>query len=122
MRAWRDDMKALSKCLGLLVASLALASCGGGGGSGSHSAFEPTTSGSFTISATTTQLPVNLAGVLPYYGSPFMSEVTITWRRPNGDLQLGQKISVAIAPTEVAAFSTLDDGGTTVNEFTNLLG
>lgn len=126
-------MKALSKCLGLLVTSLALASCGGGGGSGSHSAFEPTTSGEFTISTATTQLPLNQAGVGPFIGSPYMSEVTITWRRPNGDLQLGQKISVAIAPVEVAAFSTLDNPATDIefndngtykkgNEFLDLLG
>lgn len=116
-------MKALSKCLGLLLISATLASCGGGGGSGSHSAFEPTTSGSFTISAVRTQLPLNPNGVLPYPGSPYLSEVTITWRRPNGDLQLGQKISVAIAPVQIAAFSTLDDPTTeNQNEFQVLLG
>ncbi len=126
-------MKALSKCLGLLVTSLALASCGGGGGSGSHSAFEPTTSGSFTINNVSTQLPVNLTGVGPYMGSPYMSEVAVTWRRPNGDLQLGQKVSVAIAPVEVAAFSTLDNPATDIvfnddgsykkgNEFLDILG
>lgn len=125
-------MKAFSKCLGLLLASAALASCGGGGGSGSHSAFDPTPSGSFVISATTTQLPLNPSDVLPYSGSPFMSEVRIEWRRPNGDLQLGQKVSVTIAPVQVAAFSTLDDPSTAFsptpqdptkgNEFLTLLG
>ena len=41
-------MKFVHKTLGLLLASLALGSCGGGGGDG-HGAFEPPQSGHITL-------------------------------------------------------------------------
>ncbi len=115
-------MKVLRRFLGPLLLSLGLASCGGGGGGG-NSAFEPPSSGTLTVTATATQLPVNNLGILPFPGSPYMSEVTVTWRKANGDLMIGQKVSVAIAPVQVAAFSTLDDPTTAdKNEFQILLG
>jgi hypothetical protein len=128
-------MKAISKCLGLLLISATLASCGGGGGgSGSHNAFDPPSSGTLDLQATTQQLPLNRNGVSPFFGSPFMSEVTVTWRRANGDLITGTDVNVAINPTAVAGFSMLDDpttdwtGQTTTpptakgNEFLTILG
>lgn len=126
-------MRAFNRCLGLLAASLLLASCGGGGGSGGDGAFQPTPSGTLDIRATTTTLPLNLNGVGPFPGSPFLTEVDVTWRRANGDLVTGQEIAVSINPVTVAAFSTLDDPATTVqtnpdgsylrgNEFLDLLG
>ena len=126
-------MRAFNRCLGLLTASLMLASCGGGGGSGGDGAFQPTPSGTLTITATASQLPLNRDNVGPFFGSPFMSELDITWRRANGDLVSGQEVAVAINPVTVAAFSTLDDPNTPVqldaagnylrgNEFLDLLG
>ena len=66
------------KTLGLLVASLALSSCGGGGGDGGG-ATSPPANGTITLTATRTNLPLNPGNVLPYPGSPFMSEVQ-TWK------------------------------------------
>lgn len=126
-------MRAFNRCLGLLAASLLLASCGGGGGSGGDGAFQPTPSGTLDIRATTTQLPLNFNGVGPFIGSPYIAEVDVTWRRANGDLVSGQEVAVAINPVTVAAFSTLDDPNTQIqvdgqgnylsgNEFLDLLG
>ena len=105
-------MRAFNRCLGLLAASLMLASCGGGGGSGGDGAFQPTPSGTLTITATTTSLPMNRLGTTPFPGSPFISEVDVTWRRANGDLVSGQEVAVSINPVTIAAFSTLDDPST----------
>jgi len=106
-------MKAISKCLGLLLISATLASCGGGGGgSGSHNAFDPPSSGTLDLQATTQQLPLNRNDIGPFFGSPYMSEVTVTWHRANGDLVTGTDINVSINPTAVAGFSMLDDPNT----------
>lgn len=111
-------MRAFNRCLGLLAASLMLASCGGGGGSGGDGAFQPTPSGTLTITATTTTLPLKRDSNLPFIGSPYIAEVDITWRRANGDLVSGQEVSVSINPVTIASFSTLDDP-TTNTEFEN---
>lgn len=104
-------MKVFGKTLGLLLASLALASCGGGGGDGGS--YSPPQSGSITLSATTTNLPVNVWGYVPtQYGNPTQAEVTITWRNADGTLVSGKDIAVSIAPTNVAALSCLVDGTT----------
>lgn len=126
-------MRAFNRCLGLLAASLMLASCGGGGGSGSDGAFQPTPSGTITITATASQLPLNRDDVGPFFGSPFMSELDIVWRRANGDLVSGEEVAVSINPVTVASFSTLDDPSTQIeldqngnylrgNEFLDTLG
>lgn len=126
-------MRAIKRCLGLLAASLMLASCGGGGGSGGDGAFQPTPSGTLTITATTSELPMNRDGVGPFFGSPFMTELDIVWRRANGDLVSGQEVAVAISPVSIAGFSTLDDPETQIqldgngnylrgNEFLDILG
>ena len=102
-------MTFFGKTLGLLLASLALASCGGGGGDGG--AFSAPQSSTMTLSATTTTLPVNVWGYVPtQYGNPTQAEVTITWRNPDGTLVNGQDIHVSIAPTNVAVLSCLVDG------------
>ncbi len=102
-------MTFFGKTLGLLLASLALASCGGGGGDGG--AFTAPQSSTMTLSATTTTLPVNVWGYVPtQYGNPTQAEVTITWRNPDGTLVNGQDIHVSIAPTNVAVLSCLVDG------------
>lgn len=126
-------MRAFNRCLALLAASLMLVSCGGGGGSGGDGAFQPTPSGTLSITATASQLPLNRDDVGPFFGSPFMSELDITWRRANGDLVSGQEVAVAITPVTVASFSTLDDPATPIeldaqgnylrgNEFLDRLG
>jgi len=98
------------KILGLLVASLALASCGGGGGSDGGS-FSPPENSKIELSATRTTLPVNVWGYEPIqYGNPTQAEVTMTWRNPDGSLVNGQDIHVSIAPTNVAVLSCLVDG------------
>ena len=126
-------MKVFNKSLGLLLTSVLLASCGGGGGSGDNGAFNPPTSGTLALSATTTTLPLNRSGVGPFIGSPFMGEVGITWRRSNGDLVSGQEVAVSASPVSVISFTTLDDPATQVefdqngnylrgNEFLDKLG
>ncbi|GAA0718760.1 hypothetical protein [Dokdonella soli] len=105
-------MKFFGKTLGLLLASLVLASCGGGGGGGgSGDAFQPPQSGSITLTATTTTLPLNTAGYDPAQrGAPTQAEVTIVWRNANGTLVNGHDIAVSISPITVAAISCLAAG------------
>lgn len=73
------------------------------------------------LSAATLTLPPNVFGVSPFIGSPFMSEVVITWRRLNGDLVSTVPISpprslvtsVSINPVNPSGgFTTLDDPST----------
>lgn len=126
-------MKVFIKSIGLLLTGLLLASCGGGGSSGDNGAFHPPTSGTLTLNATATTLPVNSRNVSPFFGSPFMAEVGITWRRANGDLVSGQEVGVSASPVSVISFSTLDDPATQIefdqngnyvrgNEFLDQLG
>lgn len=102
-------MKFFGKTLGLLLASLALASCGGGGGDG-HGAFTPPQSGKITLTATTTTLPTNTGNFLPSNHGPNQAEVTITLRNADGTLLVGHDVQVSISPVQVAAISVLDDG------------
>ncbi|UXI67876.1 hypothetical protein [Tahibacter amnicola] len=102
-------MRAFKQCLALLPASIMLASCGGGGGSGSDGAFQPTPSGTLVATPSVIELPVNRDGVGPFFGSPYMGEVNVAWRRANGDLVSGTDVNVSIAPTTIASFSMLDD-------------
>ena len=111
-------MKFFGKTLGLLLASLALASCGGGGGS-SGSTFTPP-SGTITLTATTTTLPTNTSGLVPHDHGPNQAEVTITMRNPDGSLIVGHDVQVSISPVQVAALSFLVDGTNT--DFDNLWG
>ena len=93
------------------------------------------------MSATSTTLPLNpynpSAYPFPgnYLGSPYISEVTVTWRHANGQLVGGTTpVNVSINPVSVAGFSTLDDPTTdwtgakdtppttTGNEFLTILG
>lgn len=92
------------------------------------------------LSAATLTLPPNIFGVSSFFGSPYLSEVVITWRRLNGDLVSTVPIapprslvtSVSINPVNpTGGFSTLDDPATVDdpatpeienNEFLNRLG
>lgn len=112
---WRIHVKFFGKTLGLLLAGLALTSCGGGGSSGG--AFgpppppPPPQDSTLSISATSTTLPVNTQGHMPSeYGNPSQATVSITWRNPDGSLITGKDIDISIAPVTVAALSCLVDG------------
>ncbi|MBK6434906.1 MAG: hypothetical protein IPF83_02895 [Rhodanobacteraceae bacterium] len=91
------------------------------------------------FAAQTTTLPINRFSVTPFLGSPFMSEVTVTWRRLNGELVTvtsnGQDrltIAVAVNPVNsIGGFSMLDDPeteddptipGIDHNEFLTIMG
>ena len=88
-------MKFPLKTLGLLIASMTLAGCGGGGGNGGATSAPEL--GKITLTATRTSLPLNSGNVLPYPGSPFMAEVQFTYRNNAG---------VITALTSDATFTT----------------
>lgn len=75
------------------------------------------------IEAARTVLPANVFGVAPFWGSPFISETTITRRNIRGDLIVAGTVQVSLNPITNTAYSTLDDPATpTVNEFEQLIG
>ena len=56
-----------------------------------------------------------------FLGSPYISEIAVTWRHSNGQLVTGtSSVNVSIAPTTVAGFSILSTAGS--NQFTTILG
>ena len=70
------------------------------------------------LTASATTMPLNPFGGATsefpfpgnYIGSPFVAEVTVTWRHSNGQLVTGTTpVNVSIDPTAIAGFSTLDD-------------
>jgi hypothetical protein len=77
-----------------------------------------------TLQATRTTLPANTFNVLPFVGSPYMAEVTVTWRRSNGQLVNDGTVNVSVNPVgATGGFSTLDDPTTPdINEFEQRLG
>ena len=103
----------------------------------------PTNDSRLQLTASTLTLPLNPFNPTDgsqgfpgnYIGSPYISEVTLTWRHSNGQLVGGTlKANVSIAPTTVAGYSTLDDPTTawtgatdtpptvTGNEFLTIMG
>jgi len=113
--AWRDDMKLFGKTLGLLLAGLVLAGCGGGGGD-DGGAFSPPESGTITLRATSTTIPLNTTGAPWYPASPFSTEVDIEWRNADGTFVSGQDLSCSISPVEVASIHIPDDASTPEDE------
>ena len=105
------------KTLGLLLASLALSSCGGGGGDGGGGT-SPPANGTITLTATRTTLPLNTGNVLPYPGSPFMSEVQFTYRNAAGTITaLNQDATFTTSSPSTVSLSPPDDPSTpNVNE------
>ena len=81
-----------------------------------------------TVVPLKTTLPANTFGVLPFIGSPYLTEVTLTFRDANGVLASpgggeDAEFAVSVDPVTRGAFSTLDDPETDdVNEFFVLLG
>lgn len=124
-------MKVLYKLFALLLASVGLASCGGGGG-GSSSAFGPPGDDTtLSLSATTTTLPICQPGASDpsclFFGSPYISEVTVTWRHKDGSLVSGTStVNVSVTPTNIITFSTLNKGPPpappALDQFHTLLG
>ena len=88
------------------------------------------------LSATSTSLPVNQLpqdpanGSCPgnFLGSPYISEVTLTFRHSNGQLVAGTvSVNVSTAPTQVITFSILNSGSSSStnpcqDQFHTLLG
>jgi len=101
-------MKFFGKTLGLMLAGLALAGCGGGGGDGGT--FIPQ-SGTITLVAGTTTLPTNVGNYVPTDHGPNQTEVSITIRNADGTLMTGQTVTVSLSPVNVAAISVLVQDG-----------
>ncbi|MEO7916658.1 MAG: hypothetical protein ABIR16_03360, partial [Dokdonella sp.] len=79
--------------------------------------------GTLTAVAQSTVLPPNLFGATPFIGSPYVTEIDVTFRRANGQLVSGSTINVSVNPVTFGGFSTLDDPATAdINEFTTILG
>jgi hypothetical protein len=76
------------------------------------------------MQATRTSIPINTFNIPPFFGSPYMSEVTITVRDSAGNpINQPGGVQVSINPVGPAGFSTLDDPATSdVNEFLVIMG
>ena len=86
----------------------------------------PPTDPRLTLVPVVTTLPINPNNSPPFIGSPFMSEVTVTWRTLDGALvsATNPRVSVSVNPVNpTGGFSTLDDPTTPdINEFLVRLG
>ncbi len=116
-------MKFPFKTLGLLLASMALASCGGGGGNG---AAGPPQAGSITLTASRTTLPLNPNNTLPYPGSPYTAEVSFTYRNNAGVITAltsdatftsSSAFTVSLSPPDDPATPTINELATRVVSF-----
>ena len=77
------------------------------------------------LTTSRTRIPANAFFVQPFLGSPYMTEVTITYRDRFGTLSspTDAEAAASMDPVTIAAFSTLDDPETEdINEFFVLLG
>ena len=79
--------------------------------------------GRLEISGSST-MPTNRAEVPIFLGSPYINELAVRYRGPDGTAGqvAGGAISVAVSPVSRGAFSTLDDPATDENEFLILVG
>ncbi len=75
-----------------------------------------------TIEPLRTTLAPNTFGVAPFIGSPFITEVTVSFRSITGTLVNAGTANVSINPVNSAGFSTLDDPTTPENEFLAIRG
>lgn len=111
-------MKFVHKSLGLLLASVALCSCGGGGGDG-NSFTSPPQSGSITLSPAggSTTLPLNVGGANPWSpSSPYTNEVDIHWTNADGSPVSGHDLSCSVTNLAVISIHILDDASTQQDE------
>jgi hypothetical protein len=75
------------------------------------------------IEAQRTVLPANVFGISPFWGSPFITETTVTRRNIRGELLPSGTVQVTLNPITNTAYSTLDDPATpAINEFEQLIG
>ncbi len=85
----------------------------------------PGTDPRLKLTANRVVLPINSQGVPPFYGSPYIADITITQRLLNGDLAPdGRTIGVSVTPfiDTNNGYSTPDNGATpTVDEFQQIL-
>ena len=111
-------MKFVHKTLGLLLASLALASCGGGGGD-DNGALLPSQPGSITLTPAggSTTLPLNVNGASTWSpASPYTNEVDIHWTNADGTPISGQDISCSVTNLDIISIHILDDASTADDE------
>jgi hypothetical protein len=111
-------MKFVHKALGLLLASVALCSCGGGGGDG-NSFTSPPQSGSITLTPAggSTTLPLNVGGASPWSpSSPYTNEVDIHWTNADGSPVSGHDLSCSVTNLAVISIHILDDASTEQDE------
>ncbi len=109
-------MKFVHKSLGLLLASLALTSCGGGGGD-NNGAFLPPQPGHIELTAVGgTTLPLNITGAAWFPSSPFSREVDIHWTNADGSPVSGHDLSCSITNLAVLSIHILDDASTPDDE------
>jgi hypothetical protein len=116
-RAWRFDMKALSKTFVLLLAAFGLASCGGGGG-GSQGAFTPTPVDTIDIAPAATTISTNS-----------FTTLVVTVKKQDGSVENdGTTVNASVTPSTIGtvagktgtaagstASNTLSGGKTTFN-------
>ena len=111
-------MKFVHKTLGLLLASVALASCGGGGGDG-NGGFVPSQPGSITLTPAggSTTLPLNVGGASPWSpASPYTNEVDIHWTNADGSPVSGHDLSCSVSNLAILAIRVPDDVTTQQDE------
>lgn len=85
---------------------------------------DPDAEGRLEITGAST-MPANTEGVEIFMGSPFINELTVRYRNPDGSAGnvADGKVSVAVSPVSLGAYSTLDDPETEdINEFVVLMG
>ncbi|HRQ63778.1 MAG TPA: hypothetical protein PKZ76_02745 [Xanthomonadaceae bacterium] len=83
----------------------------------------PSTDPRLTLQATRTTIPANTFNAPPFIGSPYMAEVTVTWRHLNGQLVNDGSVNVSVNPVgATGGFSMLDDPDTDENEFEIRMG
>jgi hypothetical protein len=100
-------MKFPFKTLGLLLASLALASCGGGGGDGGSAT---PSNGTISLIASKVNLPRNPNGVLPFPGSPFTAELSFVFRNNAGQITaLTSDATFTVNQPSIVSISPPDD-------------
>jgi hypothetical protein len=93
-RAWRFDMRALSKFFVPLLATLGLASCGGGGG-GSHGAFTPPGADSIFITPGSSSITTNS-----------FTALTITVKKDDGSAENdGIVVNASVSPSTIGTVS-----------------
>lgn len=111
-------MKFVHKTLGLLLASVALSSCGGGGNDGNSFTSTPQPSIiTLTPAGGSTTLPLNVGGANPWSpASPYTNEVDIHWTNADGSPVSGHDLSCSVTNLAVISIHILDDASTAQDE------